>query len=219
MNEIKVKYCGLTTHQDVMNAAKAGVDAVGFVLVKKSPRFVSNEVAAELIAAAKKKGMTTVVLFADHDVEFVRQAIIDCRPHIVQFHGFESAEYCEQFGHRYWKAIPMLTVTDYIDYMTRYKRAEGFLLDTYGRVQSGGSGKAFEWFKFSEKHKSKMILAGGLHQTNVIDAILKTGAEFIDTSSGIEEMKGVKSADKMMAFMQQIKRLNYQIKINKKHLE
>ncbi|MCX7554442.1 phosphoribosylanthranilate isomerase [Marinicella sp. S1101] len=205
MKQIKVKFCGLKKHHELHWAAESGADAVGFVLVEKSPRYVDMELAKELIDAAKKMQLITVVLFADHPAEYVNKVIDSCYPDVLQFHGFETAGFCEQFKHRYWKAIPMLSTADYLSYFDQYPNAEAFLLDTFGKQQSGGSGHAFEWFQFPEQHKEKMILAGGLHENNVADAILSTGAEFIDISSGIEEMKGVKSANKMMSFMQQVK--------------
>lgn len=44
----RIKICGLTRGEDVDAAVAAGADAVGFVLYKASPRYVSPERAAEL---------------------------------------------------------------------------------------------------------------------------------------------------------------------------
>lgn len=192
---------------DLEHAAQLGVDAVGFVLVEKSPRFVTIEKATELIQAAKNLELLTVVLFANNTKEFVNDVIKTCRPDVLQFHGFEKADFCEQFNQTYWKAIPMLEQINLDEYFKQYRHADAFLLDAFGQQQMGGSGEQFNWFKLPKDNAKQLILAGGLNAENVIQALHETGAEFLDISSGIEEIKGVKSNKKMTAFMQNIKSL------------
>ncbi len=208
MNKIKVKYCGLKTLDDVESAAAAQVDAIGLVFVENSPRYISPEDAIDLAAAAKQADLLVVALFANHQAASVASVIQTIEPDVLQFHGNETAEFCEQFEHRYWKAIPMLETQNYRAYMAQYPKAEAFLLDAFGGQQSGGSGRSFEWFQFPEKLISKLILAGGIHAENVTAATAATGAQFIDTSSGIESAPGVKSKTKMMALVDQIKAIN-----------
>ncbi|ENA2950878.1 TPA: N-(5'-phosphoribosyl)anthranilate isomerase, partial [Escherichia coli] len=43
-------------------------------------------------------------------------------------------------------------------------------------------------------------LAGGLNPTNVAEAIARTGAPLVDTSSGVESAPGVKDTDKITNF-------------------
>ncbi len=205
MNKIKVKYCGLKRLEDVYAAIEAKVDAIGLVFVKKSPRYVSIETAKKLTKVAKDAGVSVVALFADQSKPEVEQVIQSIRPDVLQFHGNESAAYCEQFGQAYWKAIPMLVTEDYEVYMGKYLTAEAFILDSFGGCQTGGSGQVFNWFKFPERLVPKLILAGGIHIDNVINAISETGTQFIDTSSGIESEPGVKSKVKMLDLMVKIR--------------
>ncbi len=209
---IKIKYCGLKTSDDVQHAAEAGIDAVGFVFVEKSKRYIDPEQAVALIAQAKKAGLLTVALFANQDEKIVKQIIELTQPEILQFHGKETSVYCEQFDWPYWKAVPMLSGINYQDYMNQYPSAKAFLLDAYGQQQSGGSGESFNWFEFPETMRKKLILAGGINEQNVEQAIKVTGAEFIDTSSGIEDIPGVKSKQKMMLLAAKIKSYSKQNK-------
>lgn len=204
MKKIKVKYCGLKTRADVDAAIQAEVDAIGLVFVEQSPRYISPADAVELAAVAKQAGILVVALFADHDAAYVHHVIGLVKPDVLQFHGTESAAYCEQFNGRYWKAVPMLKTQDYQLYMQQYSQADAFLLDAFGGQQTGGSGQTFQWFKFPEALTSKLILAGGLNAENVSAAIAATDAQFIDTSSGIESSAGVKSRTKMLALMEVI---------------
>ncbi len=215
MNKISVKFCGLKTLAEVDAAIAAQVDAIGLVFVEKSPRFITPEQALPLAASAKQSGVKVVALFADHPVEVVEQVIQVIEPDILQFHGAESGAFCEQFNRAYWKAVPMLAVSDYVSYMINYPKAEAFLLDAFGGKTTGGSGQAFKWFKLPDEWLSKLILAGGINADNVALALTATGAQFIDTSSGIESVPGVKSTTKMMALMAQIKAFQTALQLNK----
>ncbi len=208
MSKIKVKYCGLTTLDDVQSASEAQVDAIGLVFVEKSPRYIKPENAVDLSRAAKLSGIKVVALFADHPVSMVKRVIAAIEPDVLQFHGNESVEYCEQFKMAYWKAVPMLETCDYQTFINQYPNAQAFLLDAYGGNQTGGSGQSFNWFQFPQAISSKLILAGGIHIDNVVAAVAATGAQFIDTSSGIESKPGVKSKAKMLALMTKIKTIN-----------
>ncbi len=202
---IKIKYCGLKTLTDVANAAQAGVDSIGLVFVKNSQRFVTEDTAKDLIIAAKQAGLVTVALFANQESTEVLRIVEKSDPDVLQFHGNETAIFCEQFERPYWKAVPMLTDLDYISYMNNHPNASAFLLDAFGNQQSGGSGHSFEWFEFPEKVKGRLILAGGINEENVVEAIAETGAEYVDTSTGIETIPGVKSRNKMLSLAKKVK--------------
>lgn len=207
---IKIKYCGLKTRDDVKAAHAANVTAVGFVFVEKSKRFIQPEHAKELMKLAQNYGLQTVALFADQDVKTVNHVIELTNPDILQFHGLESANYCQQFNKPYWKAVPMLSDIDYQEYIESHPDAVAFLLDAFGKQQLGGSGIQFEWFKFPESLKSQLILAGGINIHNIEQALDVTGAQYIDTSSGIEAAPGVKSKELMLLLAEKINSISKQ---------
>ncbi len=219
MQRVKVKFCGLRSLADVAAAAAVRADAVGFVFVSKSPRYVTVAEAKPLAAVAAAAGMQTVALFANQPADLVSEVVTALAPDVLQFHADEPAAFCEQFGLPYWKAIPMLATTDYAAYMRQHPAAAAYLLDAFGTGQSGGSGQVFEWFEFPQEHRSKLILAGGLQVENIDAAITATGAQFVDTSSGIESSPGVKSKAKMQAFMAAIAAGNCHDNNNKKPIK
>ncbi|MCX7546047.1 phosphoribosylanthranilate isomerase [Marinicella gelatinilytica] len=198
---MKVKFCGLKKQSEVEFASEMGCFAVGFVLVPGSRREVDLMQAKNLTKFAQSLDLTSVILVADADTGYVDKIIQSCEPDIIQFHGQESAEFCHQFDYPYWKAVPMLTVDNWLNYVAQYKSANHLLLDAYGGKQSGGSGQVFDWFRVPSKLRKKLILAGGLTVSNVAQAVSKTGIEFIDVSSGIEQTPGVKSQVLMQRFM------------------
>lgn len=201
---MQVKFCGLQNKLDVALAASLQCDAVGFVMVPDSRRAVGLELARELTQFTRQFDLTSVILVADADSYTVDQIVNQCQPDIIQFHGNESATFCQQFEVPYWKAVPMLTVQDWPRYIESYHLAQRFVLDTYGNGKSGGSGRSFSWFRFPPEYIPRLILAGGLTVDNLAEAVSVTGAEFIDVSSGIEKTPGVKSQTLMQQFMQAV---------------
>jgi phosphoribosylanthranilate isomerase len=203
-NRLFTKFCGITSLKDALNAQSAGCDAVGFVFVKSSKRYIELSICKNIINQLSP-ALMKVALFANNSESEIRETIDQCSFHVLQFHGSESAEFCRQWGRPYWKAVPMADDIDLITYVEKYPDANGFLLDNFGKNQSGGSGKKFSWNILPDKLDNKWILAGGLSVENIHDAKKMSGLDFFDVSSGIEVSPGIKSKTKMINF---IKNLN-----------
>lgn len=199
---VRVKICGLTRLEDVQAAVAAGADALGFVFHPRSPRHLELARAERLMAAVPPL-ITVVGLFADADADTVRATCAALPLDQLQFHGFESAAYCRQFGRRWYKAVPMRDLDDaqaVADWLAAYPDSSGFLYDAYGKTQSGGSGSAFDYGKLPA-HSAPRILAGGLHPDNVAAAIRAIRPFAVDVSSGVESAPGIKSSAKMQRFI------------------
>ena len=62
-------------------------------------------------------------------------------------------------------------------------------------------GLRFDWSLLDAyRGPVKWGLAGGLTPANVGEAIVRTGASLVDTSSGVESGPGLKDVDKIAAF-------------------
>jgi phosphoribosylanthranilate isomerase len=88
--------------------------------------------------------------------------------------------------------------------MAQFPQAAGFLLDAVKAGEAGGSGAVFDWKKVPADTGRPLILAGGLNPGNVAYAIRQTGCYAVDVSSGVEAEKGIKSREKMRAFVEQV---------------
>ena len=126
----KVKVCGITSVQDCSIAVGAGANAIGLIFYKKSARFVEMPEAREII-----RGMppfvSSVALFVDPSPDQVSDVIQSMQPDLLQFHGNESVEFCEQFDKNYIKAIRVHKNTDLIQLSDYYSSARGLLLDSF----------------------------------------------------------------------------------------
>ena len=70
----RVKICGITRKQDVIAAANAGADALGFVFYEPSPRYVTPDAARELVDAVPPFVAATG-LFVNPEASYVREVL------------------------------------------------------------------------------------------------------------------------------------------------
>jgi phosphoribosylanthranilate isomerase len=198
-----VKICGFTRVEDAVFAAQQGVDAIGLVFYAPSPRNVSIEQAQKIVAALP--AFTTVVgLFVNETKAKIREVLqavpLDC----LQFHGDELPDDCRIYGKRYIKAIRMQADTDVSALAQHYYDAAGLLLDAYHTDARGGTGMVFDWELIPTHCALSIILAGGLDETNVKQAIQTVQPYALDLSSGVESSKGIKDVRKIAALIQQV---------------
>jgi phosphoribosylanthranilate isomerase len=203
----RVKFCGMTRAGDVRLASELGVDAIGFVFAKQSPRRVRPE-EARLMRNALAPLVDAVALFMDNTADEVREAVRQVRPTLLQFHGSEDDAFCRGFGVPWIKAVAMGDGQP--DSATllqlRYPGAAGFLFDSHATGKAGGSGTTFNWERWPKTLNKPAILAGGLTPENVFDAIIATQPWGVDVSSGIETAPGTKDGHRMRTFVEEVRR-------------
>ncbi|MGC4402854.1 phosphoribosylanthranilate isomerase [Methyloversatilis sp. MC4-4] len=191
--------CGFTREADLDGALALGVDAVGFVLYPPSPRAVTVARAAEL-ARRVPPFVTRVGLFVNEDAATVEQAAREAALDLLQFHGDESAEYCERFGLPWIKAVRVRPETDLLECADRFRGARALLLDAWSDAW-GGSGKRFDWSLIPPSLPMPLILSGGLDPDNVAEAVRNIRPSAVDVSSGVESAKGIKDVARVAAFI------------------
>lgn len=196
---IRVKVCGIRKPEDALVAAEAGADALGFVFYEPSPRHVTVDQAKAVIAKLPAF-VTTVALFVNPDVAYVERVIAATKVDLLQFHGDESAEFCEQFSRPYIKAIRVKPELNISEQAEQYPQARAVLLDAYVRDLPGGTGKTFDWSLIPNQLSKPIILAGGLNSENVSEAVRQPGIWGVDVSGGVEVSKGVKSPELIRSF-------------------
>jgi phosphoribosylanthranilate isomerase len=195
-----VKICGITRVDDGLVAAHAGAHAVGLIFYAGSSRLVSHDTARRVVDALPAF-VTPVALFVDASTAEVKRVIGEVGPQLLQFHGDETPEFCESFGVPYIKAARVRPGVDLLQYARRYPSAKGLLLDAFVHGSQGGTGSTFDWALIPDQLPLPLILAGGLHQDNVADAIRRIRPWAVDVSSGVEAAKGIKDAAKIAAFI------------------
>ncbi len=202
----RVKICGITRCEDAQLVVDAGVDALGLVFYEKSPRFVSVEFAEE-ISQIIPAFVSRVALFKDAEQQMIESVLEQVEIDLIQFHGSETADYCEQFNRPYIKALGMKGTEHDVSFLLanaeKYQSAKALLLDGHAPGEAGGTGESFDWASIAAVDKP-IVLAGGLTPDNVKQAIDLVHPFAVDVSSGVESSPGIKDKDKVAAFMQQV---------------
>lgn len=207
---IRVKICGITRREDLLAVAACGADAIGLVFYSKSPRFVSCDLAAHLLAVLPPF-VTVVGLFVNASADDVREVMERVPLDVLQFHGDETPEYCAQFNKPYLKAIRVKPGVDLLQCAVDFHQAQGLLLDAHVEGIPGGTGAVFDWTLIPGQISLPLILSGGLNVENVAAGIQQVQPYAVDVSSGVEAdngistLKGVKDAAKIARFMQEVK--------------
>lgn len=183
-----------------MAAVAAGCDAIGLVFYRSSPRYVSPEKAARIVASLPPF-ISVVGLFVDAEPDELLQVMQQVRLDLLQFHGNEPPEACERFGMPYMKAIRVKSDTNLLQYAEQFKHAQALLLDAFIEGVPGGTGQVFDWKIIPKTLPLPVVLAGGLSPDNVVQAIGQVQPYAVDVSGGVELNKGIKDAAKIAAFM------------------
>lgn len=199
---VKVKICGLKSLRDIEIVNKYAVDYVGFVFAK-SKRQVSIEKAKVMIRALRKD-IQAVGIFVNTPYDDINKIAEYCGLHIAQLHGNETPKECEKVNSPVWKAISIKEKSD-LKQITYYENVLGILID--GKIP--GSGEAFNWDIADGISKDNfLILAGGLTQWNLKEAIQKVKPNVVDVSSGVES-NFKKDEEKIKKFIKEVKGYEY----------
>ena len=191
MFRTRIKICGVTRVEDVRAVAAAGADAIGLVFYGASPRAVSLDGAATLLAELPAF-VTAVGLFVNAERSEVIDACNALPLGLLQFHGDEEVGYCHSFGKPWMKAIRVSETTDIAQEASRYPGASALLLDTFRPGVPGGTGEVFDWRRVPEAVSAPVVLAGGLTPANVGAAISRVRPYAVDVSGGVERAAGIK---------------------------
>jgi phosphoribosylanthranilate isomerase len=203
------KICGLSTAETLDLAIRHGASHVGFVFFAPSPRNLSFDQAAAL-AARVPDHVARVGVFVDPDDGVIEQAVRAGRLDTIQLHNTAP----DRVGHlrattavETWAAVAVKTRADLTGARTFAGAADRILYDakTPAGTLPGGMGVRFDWTLLDgHQHALPWALSGGLDAHNVAEAIRRTGAPIVDASSGLESAPGVKSVDKIAAFLQAV---------------
>ena len=195
-----VKICGITRTEDALSAAHHGAHAIGLVFYRPSPRYIEPDAAAEIVRALPPF-ITPVALFVDASADEVRSVSARVGAQLIQFHGAETPQFCEQFGLPYMKAVRVRPGVDLLQYARDFQGARALLLDAFQEGLHGGTGATFDWALIPHSLPLPIVLSGGLSVDNVADAVSHVRPWAVDVSSGVELHKGIKDAAKIAAFI------------------
>ena len=203
----RVKICGNTHYEHARLAVDLGADYLGFIFAPSSKRLITVEKAAGILTKLPDFP-NTVGVFCNQPKKEVEKIAGELRLKFLQFHGEETALYCESFMRKGYEIIKTFHVKDAMSLkrISEYN-VSAFLFDTYSHSDKGGTGIPFEWSVIEDKPyvHDKLFLAGGLNPLNVAQAIEKIRPFAVDVASGVESAPGIKDPRLLQAFIENAK--------------
>jgi len=197
---VRVKICGITNAEDAHLSVEAGADALGFIFVERTPRYIAPEIAARIIAGLPPF-VTVVGVFWDHAPGHVKAIAEQCRLGALQFHGDEAPESLTDHDRLLIKTIKVSRVED-LAAMDRYQ-VSAFLLDSPARWSEGQARAPIPWDLAREAAgPTPLILSAGLTPENVGAAVRHCAPFAVDVDSGVEARPGRKDPAKVRRFIE-----------------
>jgi len=201
----QIKICGLTNTQEAYECAALGAHAIGCVFYPKSPRYVTDNQARD-IARTLPSSISLVGVFVNSSFEEIMKKVDTCGLNAVQLHGQEPPDLVYRLSKENLLVIKALfdkTHPDFED-ASRY-HASAYLVECGKGKLPGGNALSWEWGKASELGISyPLILAGGISEDTVCQAIHECSPDALDISSSVESAPGRKDIAKVKAFISKV---------------
>jgi phosphoribosylanthranilate isomerase len=210
---IQAKICGLSTAETVDAAVAAGASFVGFMTYPRSPRHVASDELLAALGARVPRSVIRVGVFVDPDDALLDRRLATGAIDLLQLHGAETperlAEIKARWGKPVMKVIKVSQACDVERGIAAYAGvAERLMFDAAEGILPGGNAEPFDWAVLSGRRVPlPWFLAGGLTPENLAVAVKVTGSVAVDVSSGVESSRGVKSIERIRAFLECAKAL------------
>ncbi|HMU47080.1 MAG TPA: phosphoribosylanthranilate isomerase [Chitinophagaceae bacterium] len=203
---MNIKVCGITEMKQLQQLDGLDIDFAGLIFFKDSPRFVGEKLPKKEVKKAdfdlKKTGV-----FVNPEMIDVLDAIDDYGLDVVQLHGDESPEMCEDLSSEVEviKAFRIKGTEDIDKLVGPYDDVcDYYLFDTGGLTESlGGTGKQFDWNVLSNaKIEKPFFLSGGIGPDDAarLKAFKHPDLFGVDINSRFEIEPGVKDMSKILHF-------------------
>jgi phosphoribosylanthranilate isomerase len=209
---IRIQIAGVSSLEEALAAADAGVDALGFTV--RLPTGVHDgltEAKARGIVARLPPFVATVAITY---VGTPREAVELCRylgVTTLQLHGsFPTQEIpVVRVGLPHLKIIRAVHVTGpeaIAPARALARQVDALILDTFDPTtgRHGATGRTHDWTisrRIVDEVSVPVILAGGLTPENVADAIAAVRPWGVDVHTGVERPDGSRDLDRIRAFV------------------
>ncbi len=215
---MNIKVCGITQLKQLQQLDGLNIDFAGLIFYKESPRYVVGKISKDELQSTdfdiKKVGV-----FVNANYGEIMQTVEDYGLDVVQLHGEETPELCEQLSDdvEVIKAFSIDADTGSIDELVADYDAvcDYYLFDSSplpaspegGRVKAalpGGTGTSFDWKQIKKyKIEKPFFLSGGIGVDDAAKVKAFKHPDFIgiDINSKFEKEPGIKD----MALVLQLK--------------
>jgi len=210
---MNIKVCGITQFKQLQQLEALNIDYAGLIFYKDSPRYMGNKITGKQIKDAdfdiKKVGV-----FVDPGYSELLDAIDEYGLDIVQLHGNETPEMCEELSAEA-EVIKAFRIggdksIDIDELVADYDAVcDYYLFDTAGLKENfGGTGQQFDWGILKKaKIEKPFFLSGGIGADDAAKVKAFSHPDFfaIDVNSKFELSPGLKDMAAILKFLQALK--------------
>lgn len=209
---MNIKVCGITQLKQLQQLDGLNIPFAGLIFHKDSPRYVVDKISKEELAETdfdvKKVGV-----FVNAGYDEIMQAITDYDLDIVQLHGEETPELCEQLSEEV-EVIKAFAIGEKVTSIDKLvadydEVCDYYLFDTASSAGiHGGTGEKFDWKLITKsKIEKPFFLSGGISVDDVakIKAFKHPDYFGIDVNSRFEKSPGVKDMALLLKLKQGLK--------------
>lgn len=208
---MNTKVCGITQVKQLQQLDGLDVDFAGLIFYKDSPRYMGDKIAGKELKDSDFD-LKKVGVFVNAGYDEIIDAVEDYGLDVVQLHGDESPELCEQLSDdvEVIKVFKVGNSNMSIDEMVAdYDEVcDYYLFDTASSDVEGGTGQQFDWSLISKaKIEKPFFLSGGIGVDDVakVKAFRHPDYFAVDINSKVEKEPGVKDMGLVLQFRQGIK--------------
>ncbi len=208
---MNIKVCGITEMKQLQQLDGLDIDFAGLIFYKDSPRYIGDKLSKKDLKNADFD-LKKVGVFVNPEMIDVLDAIDEYGLQVVQLHGDESPEMCDDLSSEV-EVIKVFRISgnEDIDKLVAPYDAvcDYYLFDTGGLKESfGGTGQQFDWSILSKaKIEKPFFLSGGIAVEDAakIKAFKHPDIFGVDINSKFEISPGVKDMSKLLQFKMAMK--------------
>ena len=208
---MNIKVCGITEMKQLQQLDGLDIDFAGLIFYKDSPRYIGDKISRKDLKKADFD-LKKVGVFVNPEMIDVLDAIDEYGLEVVQLHGDESPEMCEDLSSEVEviKAFRVSGIEDIDKLVAPYDAVcDYYLFDTGGLKESiGGTGQQFDWSILSKaKIEKPFFLSGGIAVEDAakLKAFKHPDLFGVDINSKFEISPGVKDMSKLLQFKMAMK--------------
>jgi phosphoribosylanthranilate isomerase len=203
---MNIKVCGITEMKQLQQLEGLDVDFAGLIFYKESPRYIGSKLSGKEVKKADFD-LKKVGVFVNPELIDVLDAIDEYGLEVVQLHGDESPEMCDDLSGEVEviKAFRITGDEDIDKLVAPYDAVcDYYLFDTGGLKESlGGTGKQFDWNILRKaKIEKPFFLSGGIGVEDAAKVKAFKHPDFfgVDINSRFETAPGIKDMSKVLQF-------------------
>lgn len=206
--------------KNIKDLLELPIDLLGLIFYEKSPRYVPDSAAKEILQASNGT-IKRVGVFVNEDIDIILQKVAKFKLSYVQLHGKESADYCydllaasaKTFGcDDELQIIKAFSVDEQFDFSTTkdyHAYCKYFLFDTKGK-NAGGNGVMFDWSLLQQyTGRTPFLLSGGIG-VDAAAAIAELDLPKligVDLNSKFEKSPALKDVQQLKKFLKAIEKI------------